>query len=307
MAINWYPGHMHKATKAMREALPDIDLIIELLDCRLPYSSQNPMIAELASDKPSIKILSKADLADDAVTAQWQAHFERSASVKTLRSTPDDADKAQKLIRLIDKLVPSPSKSRTQVFAMVLGIPNVGKSTLINTVAERKVAKTGNEPAITKGLQRIKIHERLMFLDTPGILWPKIENPQSGYRLAASGAIRDTAIEIDEIAAYLCGYLLEHYPAHVRERFDLPDLPDTEFELLEHIGRLRGCLRAGGRVDVTKASAIIVNEFRAGELGNISLEKPDMVAIEAEQLARQRAEKAEKEKARKARGKKRKR
>lgn len=304
MAINWYPGHMYKATKAMREALPDVDLFIELLDCRLPYSSQNPMIAELAADKPCIKILSKADLADDAVTTQWQAYFERSASVKTLRSTAQDTDKAEKLIALVDKLVPQPSKSRSQVFAMVLGIPNVGKSTLINTVAERKVAKTGNEPAITKGLQRIKIHERLMFVDTPGILWPKIENPQSGYRLAASGAIRDTAIEIDEIAAYLCGYLLEQYPDHVRERFQLTHLPETEFELLEHIGALRGCLRAGGRVDVVKASSIIVNEFRAGELGAISLEKPGMIAREEEQVAQLREEKAAKDKARKARGKK---
>ncbi|MFK7974740.1 MAG: ribosome biogenesis GTPase YlqF [Halioglobus sp.] len=304
MAINWYPGHMHKATKNMREALPDVDVIIELLDCRLPYSSQNPMIAELAADKPCIKILSKADLADDEITARWQAHFEQSDSVKTLRSTLEDGDRAERVISLVDKFVPEPSKSRSQVFAMVLGIPNVGKSTLINTVADRKVAKTGNEPAITKGLQRIKIHDRLMFLDTPGILWPKIENQQSGYRLAASGAIRDTAIEIDDIAAYLCGYLLEQYPTHVRERFELAELPQTEFELLEHIGAQRGCLRAGGRVDVTKASAIIVNEFRAGALGAISLETPDMIQAEEEQVQRLREEKLQKEKARKARGKK---
>lgn len=304
MAINWYPGHMHKATKDMREALPDVDLIIELLDCRLPYSSQNPMITELAADKPCIKILSKADLADDTITREWQAHFEASESVKTLRSTLADTDRAERVISLVDRLVPEPSKSRSQVFAMVLGIPNVGKSTLINTVADRKVAKTGNEPAITKGLQRIKIHERLMFLDTPGILWPKIENQESGYRLAASGAIRDTAFEIDDIAAYLCGYLLEQYPEQVRERFELAELPETEFELLEHIGTLRGCLRAGGRVDVTKASAIIVNEFRAGALGALSLETPDMIVAEEKIVARLREEKAEKEKARKARGKK---
>lgn len=304
MAINWYPGHMHKANKAMREALPDVDLVIELLDARLPYSSQNPMIAALAADKPSIKILSKADLADDAVTEQWQDYFETSQSTKTLRSTLEDANKAEHLKHLVNKLVPAPSKSRTQVLAMVLGIPNVGKSTLINTVAERKVAKTGNEPAITKGLQRIKIHERLMFLDTPGILWPKIENPQSGYRLAASGAIRDTAIEIDDIAAYLCGYLIEQYPEQVLARFELTALPATEFELLEHIGVLRGCLRSGGRVDVVKASALIVNEFRAGTLGALSLETPDMIQREAQAVEQLRLEKAARDKARKERGRK---
>ena len=173
MAINWYPGHMHKANKEMTEILPEVDLVIELLDCRLPYSSQNPAIAKLGRDKPCIKILSKSDLADPAVTTQWQDYLERTDSVKTLLTTLDQADKAQKLLQLVHKLVRQKSKSRPHSLAMITGIPNVGKSTLINAVAGRKVAKTGNEPAITKGLQKIRISEDLIFLDTPGILWPK--------------------------------------------------------------------------------------------------------------------------------------
>lgn len=277
MAINWYPGHMHKAAKAMREALPDVDLVIELLDCRLPHSSQNPMIAEIAGSKPSIKVLSKSDLADPETTTAWQRHFEQHQSIRTFRSTLADDDKAQEITALVDALVPAPAKSRNHVLAMVLGIPNVGKSTLINAVAGRKIARTGNEPAITRGLQRIRIHERLQFLDTPGVLWPKIADPDSGYRLAASGAIRDTAIDIEEVASWLCGYLLEAYPALLLERFGPGPLPGTEFELLEHIGAMRGCLRGGGRVDIAKASALIVNEFRAGTLGRISLETPAML------------------------------
>ena len=172
MAINWYPGHMHKANKAMREALPQVDMVIELLDCRLPFSSQNPSIAEFARNKPCIKILSKSDLADPAITEQWQAYFESSSSVVTLLTTANQPDKAQKLLQLCEQLSPDKPRAGLGVMAMITGIPNVGKSTLINAVAGRKIAKTGDEPAITKGLQKIRINEGLTFLDTPGILWP---------------------------------------------------------------------------------------------------------------------------------------
>lgn len=299
MAINWYPGHMHKANKNMKEALPDVDLIIELLDCRLPYSSQNPAIAQLVQDKPSIKILSKSDLADESVTALWQQHFEKSSSVKTLLSTLDQTEKSTKLLQLVHQLVPSKPKSRSHIMAMISGIPNVGKSTLINAVAGRKVAKTGNEPAITKGLQRIKINEDVMFLDTPGILWPKIHNQNSAYRLAASGAIKDTAIEIDDIAMYLSGYLIQEYPQLLKKRYQLDSIPATELEFLEQLGAKRGCLRAGGHVDFEKVSAILVNEFRAGQLGRISLETPHLVLGEELVVARLQKEKDERDKERK--------
>lgn len=285
MTINWYPGHMHKANKAMREALPDIDLVIELLDCRLPMSSQNPLIADLCKNKPCIKVLSKADLADDAVTALWQTHFEANAQVKTLRSEPNRTDTTSTLLRLIDELVPEPAKSRTHVLAMISGIPNVGKSTLINTLVGRKAAHTGNEPAITKGLQRIRLHERLILLDTPGILWPKLHNQHSAYRLAASGAIKDTAIDATDVAFFLADFLLQHYPQQLRERYSLDALPSSELALLEIIGRQRGCLRGGGHVELDKVASILLTEFRSGQLGRISMETPQSAQAEAEQVA----------------------
>jgi ribosome biogenesis GTPase A len=280
MAINWYPGHMHKANRDMIKALPQVDLVIELLDCRLPYSSQNPSIAKLAKGKPRIKILSKSDLADPKITLLWQEYFEQSESVKTLLTTLDRTDKAQKLIQLCHKMVPRPGKAKFSLQAMITGIPNVGKSTLINTVAGRKVAKTGDEPAITKGMQRIRINDDLIFLDTPGILWPKIHNENSGYRLAASGAIKDTAIEIEDIALYLSGFLLQHYPQNLMTRYEMTELPPSDIEFLEVMGAKRGCLRSGGRIDLEKASSILINEYRAGMLGSITLETPAMVSVE---------------------------
>ena len=300
MAINWYPGHMHKANKDMTEALPQVDLIIELLDCRLPYSSQNPAIAKLGQNKPCIKVLSKSDLADPEITARWQAYFEREASVKTLLTTLDQTDKAQKLLPLCHKLVPNKPKASSNILAMITGIPNVGKSTLINAVAGRKVAKTGDEPAITKGLQKIKIGEGIVFLDTPGILWPKIHNENSGYRLAASGAIKDTATDVDDIAFYLSNFLLQHYPQLLMERYELESLPASDIEFLELLGARRGCLRAGGHVDLEKVSSILVNEFRAGTLGHITLETPDMIEAEEKIVAQQIKEKAERDALRKS-------
>ena len=291
MAINWYPGHMHKANKEMTKILPEVDLVIELLDCRLPYSSQNPAIAKLGRDKPCIKILSKSDLADPAVTTQWQDYFERNDSVKTLLTTLEQADKAQNLLQLVHKLALKKSKSRTHTLAMITGIPNVGKSTLINTVAGRKVAKTGNEPAITKGLQRIRISEDLVFLDTPGILWPKIHNENSGYRLAASGAIKDTATEVEDIAFYLSDFLLQHYPQRLLDRYELDTTPNSDMAFLEQLGAKRGCLRRGGGVDLEKVSAILVNEFRSGMLGRITLETPAMVQAEEKVMAEKQNDK----------------
>jgi len=303
MAINWYPGHMHKANKEMTEILPEVDLVIELLDCRLPYSSQNPAIAKLGQNKPCIKILSKSDLADPAVTTQWQDYFERTESVKTLLTTLDNADKAQKLLQLVHKLVQRKSKSRSHILAMITGIPNVGKSTLINAVAGRKVAKTGNEPAITKGLQKIRISEDLIFLDTPGILWPKIHNENSGYRLATSGAIRDTATEVEDLAFYLSGFLLQQYPQLLIDRYEFDSTPNSDVEFLEQLGARRGCLRGGGSVDLEKVSAILVNEFRAGMLGRITLETVAMIQAE-EKVVAENQEKNRKRTSRKGPGNK---
>jgi ribosome biogenesis GTPase A len=296
MAINWYPGHMHKANKEMKEILTDVDLIIELLDCRLPFSSQNPAIAKLGQNKPCIKILSKSDLADPAVTTQWQDYFEHTDSVKTLLTTLNQGDKAHNLLQLVHQLVPKKSKSRSHVLAMITGIPNVGKSTLINAVAGRKVAKTGNEPAITKGLQKIRINDTLIFLDTPGILWPKIHNENSGYRLATSGAIKDTATEVTDLAFYLSDFLLQHYPNLLVDRYELDAIPNSDVAFLQEMGAKRGCLRGGGHVDLEKASTILVKEFRAGMLGRITLETPTMIEAEEKIVAEKRQENAERKK-----------
>ena len=299
MAIHWYPGHMHKAIREMTNILPEVDLVIELLDARLPASSQNPAIVTLRDNKPCIKILSKSDLANPETTARWQAHFEQDASVKTLQTTLDLNGTPQRIIRLCQALVPSRVKANLSMLVMVAGIPNVGKSTLINALAGRKIAKTGNEPAITKGQQRIKLGQGIMLLDTPGILWPKIENENSGYRLAASGAIKDTAMGIEDVAFYLADYLIKRYPVALRDRYDLTSVPDTELELLELLGARRGCLSAGGRVDLEKASAILVNEFRAGMLGAITLETPDMILEEELVVVQQKKIKADRDAGRK--------
>jgi len=299
MAIHWFPGHMHKAIREMNKILADVDLVIELLDARLPSSSQNPVIETLRQNKPSIKILSKSDLADPATTLLWQKHFEQDASVKTLTTTLDQHDKAQKIIRLCQTLVPSKAKANLHMLVMIAGIPNVGKSTLVNAVSGRKAAKTGNEPAITKGQQRIKLSEGIILLDTPGILWPKIENENSGYRLASSGAIKDTAMGVEEVAFYLAEYLIKYYPAALKERYDLPSIPEAEFEFMEMMGARRGCISAGGRIDLEKASAILVNEFRAGMLGPITLETPDMITKEKVIVEQQKQYKAARDEERK--------
>lgn len=295
MAIHWYPGHMHKAIREMTKILPDVDMVIELLDARLPASSQNPAIVTLRDNKPCIKILSKSDLADPETTSRWQTHFEKDASVKTLQTTLDLKGKPQSIIRLCQSLVPSRVKANLSMLVMVAGIPNVGKSTLINALAGRKIAKTGNEPAITKGQQRIKLGQGIMLLDTPGILWPKIENENSGYRLAASGAIKDTAMGIEDVAFYLADYLIKRYPTALKDRYDLVSVPATEIEFIELMGARRGCLSAGGRVDLEKASAILVNEFRAGMLGAITLETPDMILEEELVVAQQKKVKADRD------------
>ena len=211
----------------------------------------------------------------------------------------DQTDKAQKLLQLCRKLAPKKAKAGFSITAMITGIPNVGKSTLINATAGRKIAKTGDEPAITKGLQKITINDDLMFLDTPGILWPKIHNQNSGYRLAATGAIKDTAIELEDIAFYLADYLLKHYPERLVERYELNTTPVSEIEFLELMGARRGCLRSGGHVDLEKVSTILLNEFRAGILGPITLETPEMIAGEERTVAQQKKAKAEREALRK--------
>lgn len=294
MTIQWYPGHMHKAGKEIKQALTQVDLVIEVLDARIPFSSQNPMLAKLRGDKPCIKVLNKADLADPNNIFIWQSYLEQQESVKTLVVTKGQPDKAKQLVELCRKLVGAEHSPDRQVHALIMGIPNVGKSTLINALAGRVIAKTGNEPAVTKHQQRIAIAKNVVLLDTPGMLWPNLENQPSAYRLAATGAIKDTAISHDDIAWFVLDYLAKTYPNLLENRFHLVDLLLNGQELLEVIGRKRGCIVSGGRVDHDKTAKIILNELRSGGLGRISLETPDMMQQELAQVAVNRQIKADK-------------
>lgn len=285
MRINWYPGHMYKASKELRKLLPNIDLVIEIVDARIPFSSQNPMLASLRGNKPCIKILNKSDLADPQLTARWQQHFEQDQGVKTLSLGHDKTGQVDFILNLCRKMVPAKTDSVHPINCLIMGIPNVGKSTLINSLAGRTIAKTGNEPAVTKAQQRINLRNGVVLFDTPGMLWPKIENIGSGYRLAISGAIKDTALEYTDIAFYAAQYFLNSYPEQLKARYKLETLPDTELELLEIIGRQRGCIRSGGQVDLEKVSTVLIHEFRSATLGKITLETPEMAELELAELA----------------------
>jgi len=299
MLIQWYPGHMHKASKEIKHILPQVDLIIEILDARIPFSSENPMLKALRGDKPCIKVLSKSDLADPDMTQAWQAYLEQEKGVKTLALTIEQPEKMRQIADLCHKMLPGKDSSGRLIQALIVGIPNVGKSTLINILAGRTIAKTGNEPAITKTQQRIDIGNGIVLWDTPGVLWPNVENRNSGYRLATTGAIKDTAINHEHIAFFAAEYLLRHYPDLLKARFQIEQLPDGEQELMETIGRNRGCLRAGGRVDMDKVAKLLLSELRAGTIGRISLETPAMMEQELAELAVIREQKAAKKLARK--------
>ena len=299
--INWYPGHMHKASKEMRQIIPQVDLIIEVIDARIPFSSQNPMLAEIRGDKPCIKVLSKSDLADPALTKQWQDYFEQENNVKTIALSTQQPEKMRELLDLCHKMVAiqDSASGANRLQAMIMGIPNVGKSSLINILAGKMIAKTGNEPAVTKMQQRIKLDQGIVLLDTPGVLWPKLENRHGGYRLAITGAIKETAVSNDDIAMYAVDYFRVHYPELLKERYQLDELPIDEMSLLGMIGLKRGCLRAGGIVDLERAAKILLTEFRDATIGLISLETPEMVEKELIEMLVIREEKAAKKAARK--------
>ena len=310
MAINWFPGHMHKAQKEIKEILPQIDVVIEVCDARLPFSSENPMITEIRGDKPLIKILNKSDLADPKMTQVWLDYLESQHNVKAIALTTDNPATAKTIPSLIRKLVPNKDETGKQINAMIMGIPNVGKSTLINTLVGKTKAKVGNEPAVTKGQQRIRLEDGLYLFDTPGMLWPKIVNENSGFRLAVSSAVKDTAFEHEEIACFAAEYLLQGYPERLSERYKLDCLPQDEVTLIEEIGRKRGCMRSGGYVDFHKASAILINEIRDKTLGAITFESPEMVEKEQIHFAKIEEEKIlarEAKKAARGRGRKNKR
>ncbi len=295
MTINWFPGHMHKARKEIRKVMDDIDIVIEVLDARIPFSSTNPLIKGLRGNKPAVKLLNKADLADPDITRQWQSYYEQDSRVKTLALSANADSRKGTIAKLCHKLVEKRSEDKN-IQAMVMGIPNVGKSTLINAISGRAIAKVGNEPAVTRRQQKIRLDNGLTLSDTPGILWPKLEPQSCGYRLAATGAIKDTAMEYEDVALYVLDYLRQAYPDALAARYRLDSLPYEDMALLDAIGKKRGCLRAGGHVDQHQAATIVLQELRSGKLGKITLETPEMMEAELAQLrAEIAARKAEQE------------
>jgi len=284
MAVQWYPGHMNKARRIIKESMSEVDLVIEVMDARIPFSSENPMVAELRQHRPCIKILNKSDLADPAITKMWLKHFDKEQGVKAQALSVLDKSRTKNLPELVRKLLPERGSAVKSIRVMIMGIPNVGKSTLINTLAGKTLAKVGDEPAVTKVVssaqQRIILQGGIALSDTPGILWPKIENASSSYRLAITGAIKNTAIDYEDIALFAADYLIAAYPEKVLKRYKLKQKPETGFQLLEDIGRKRGCLRAGGIIDLQRASEILIHEIRSGALGVLSFETPEMIKQE---------------------------
>jgi ribosome biogenesis GTPase A len=230
-------------------------------------------------------------------TARWQAHFEQERGVLTFAASTQDPANIKKLLTLVRQMLPEKDASIKSIHTMIVGIPNVGKSTLINILADRVIAKTGNEAAVTKNQQRIGLGNGITLFDTPGILWPKLENPNSGYRLAACGSIKDTAMEYDDVGFFTADYLIKTYPEYLKERFQLSHIPDTEIAFLELAAARRGALMAGGRVNLHKICEVLINEFRSAKIGRISLETPDMIAAEeilmAEAIAKKIADKVD--------------
>lgn len=288
MAVQWFPGHMHKARKIIKQTMKEVDLVIEVMDARIPFSSENPLVDELRRDRPCIKLLNKSDLADPVVTAQWVEHLEQSRDVRAMAVSALDKKHIRGIPSLCQKLLPERGSGIKDIRVMIMGIPNVGKSTLINTLAGKTMAKVGDEPAITKNVstaqQRIMLPGNIALSDTPGILWPKIENPPSGYRLAVTGAIKNTAIDFEDIALFAADYLRTAYADRLKQRYKLDEPGESDIATLENIGRKRGCLRAGGRLDLQRASEILIHDIRSGALGPLTFETPAMIAQELQAL-----------------------
>ncbi|APR74679.1 50S ribosomal subunit maturation GTPase RbgA [Minicystis rosea] len=280
MSIQWYPGHMTKARRELAAAMPSQDVIIEVLDARLPRASENPVVAELRRQKPCLKVLSKSDLADPQITEDWLRHFasgrvgEGGAVLAVALRSDRAAEARTRVLELSKRLCPREATSAQPMRAMIVGVPNVGKSTLINTLMSRAVAAVGDKPAVTKAQQQVVLKSGMVLFDSPGIMWPKIEDEAAALRLALAGSIPDTAIEHASVAAFGARFFLERYPDRLRACFKLAEMPPEPEELIAAIGRRRGCLRSGGAVDLHKASEILIHAFRSGGLGRISLESP---------------------------------
>jgi ribosome biogenesis GTPase A len=280
MTIQWFPGHMAKARRQVTEKLKFIDIVFELVDARIPLASRNPMIDEIIINKPRLVLLNKADMADPRITKEWINYY-KSQGIHALAIDSQTGTGLKQIITAsrdilkekFDKMAAKGIKPRA-IRALIVGIPNVGKSTLINRLAKKNIAQTGDRPGVTKAQQWIKVGKDLELLDTPGILWPKFEDQLVGQKLAATGAIKDTILNLQDIAVFVLTFLKEKYPERLKERYNLEEIPEEIVPLFDEIGKRRGCMVSGGYIDYDKTSELILRELRSQKLGPITFEEP---------------------------------
>jgi ribosome biogenesis GTPase A len=279
--IQWYPGHMAKAKKQIQENLSLVDVVIEVVDARLPKSSRNPILDSMIKNKPRVMVLNKRDLAKEESTQKWLSFFRKQGMGAVAINSVTKQGIKELIVEVKRAAEPTLSalekkgRRRRAVRAMIVGIPNVGKSTVINALVNQASTKTGNKPGVTKGTQWVRIVSDLELMDTPGLLWPKFEDPVTGFRLAATGAISDLVYSLDDVAYNLLIYLREHKPETLINRYKLEDLPQDIWALMEAIGRKRGLLAAKGVVKMDQTAVLLLQEFREGKLGPFTLEEPE--------------------------------
>lgn len=292
MSISWYPGHMAIARKKAAETMEFINVVIEVLDARLPEASCNPMIEELRvhRQRPCLKILNKADLADPVATQAWLNYYNKQKGVKAVALSCKKPGDVAKVTTLCQTLAPNRNSNIKPLNMMIMGIPNVGKSTLMNALLKRRVAAVGDEPAITKNQQRISLNSQMTLIDTPGMLWPRIEHPSDGLMLAASHAVGRNAMMDDEVAIFLAGLLLERYPSLITTRYGFSIEGLDAVSVIEAVAKRRGYRLKGGDPDFDKAAMALLTDYRTGALGRISLETPETRSAMLKALSKVEAE-----------------
>lgn len=281
MNINWYPGHMKKTSESISENLKKVDLVMELIDARAPVASRNPRIPILTEGKERIILFNKADLADEEENNKWMESFKKE-NIPAVKINANQKKGFSKLFQTIDEVMKEKRKRDKEkgikskmVRAMIVGVPNVGKSTLINSLANRKSAKVGNTPGVTKQNQWIKVGNKLQLLDTPGVLWPKFESEKLALHLAFIGSIKDEVLPIEDVALKFIEFMRDEYPENLEKRYNV-DTNQMPLDIMEDIGRKRGAIISGGYIDYTRVTNIVLDEFRKGKLGRITLEKADV-------------------------------